>query len=62
MTIELNRNTEYTYRVNPFQPRNLDRRKNTHGARWEHWKTFTSTMAAIEALLAAQREAKPVTK
>lgn len=62
MTIEINRNTQYTFRINPFQPRNIDRRENKHNARWKHWHTYGSTYEAINALLAAQSEPKQVSK
>ena len=55
MTIEINRKSEYTYRINPFNPRCIDKRRNVSGARWAHYSRHDSTFAAIEALLAAER-------
>lgn len=56
MSIEINRNTKYTYRLNPFQPRMIDRRENKRGARWAHYSRHDTTFAAIEALMAAERD------
>lgn len=59
MTIEITRKASiYQFRINPYQPRSIDRRINRHGARWKHWRHYPSTMAAIDALFAAQSDVK----
>jgi len=54
--IEINRKSEFTYRINPFNPRCIDKRANRSGARWAHYSRHDSTMAAVEALMAIQRD------
>lgn len=55
--IEINRaGSEYIFRQNPFQPRAIDRRKNKHNARWEHFVWATTEESAREMLLKLQRE------
>lgn len=57
MTIEIqNKASAYQYRQNPYNPRCLDKRLNKHRAKWEHLKSYPSTMAAIEALLEIKRK------
>jgi len=57
MAIEISDSkVEYTYRVNPFQPNCLDRKRNRHGARWEHWQKCNTASEAVAALLELQRK------
>lgn len=49
---------EYQWRVNPFNPRCVDVRVNKIGARWEHYKSYMTTMEAVEALMKLSKERK----
>lgn len=47
MTIELNRaHSPYIFRQNPFNPRIIDYRRNSHGARWKPYQTFDTEQEA----------------
>lgn len=50
MTIEINRNTEYTYRISPTDPLLIERRENKHGARW-CWYAHRDTPNEAKAAL-----------
>lgn len=51
MTIEINRNTEFTYRINPTDGRQVDRRLNQRGQHWYFWLRRDSPNEAKAALL-----------
>ena len=49
--IEINRaGSEYIYRVNPNNPRLVDRRKNVHRGRWEPHFYYPSAEEAAAAI------------
>lgn len=48
--IEINRNAEYTYRVNPDNDCVIDRRLNKHGGRWQ-WFARRATPADAKRYL-----------
>ncbi len=47
----------YQFRINPYQPRELDRKPNRPYARWRRWSAYDSPEAAMAALLALERDA-----
>lgn len=51
MTLEINRNSAYTYRQNADDPRLIERRPNRHNARWQEWRMFDTAEQAKAALL-----------
>jgi hypothetical protein len=53
--LEINRNSEYTFRINPDDPKQVDRRENRHNARWTFWLRRDSATEAKIALLKIQR-------
>jgi hypothetical protein len=50
MTIEINRKAEWTYRICPRDKLLIERRENTHGARWT-WCEYYDTEAEARAAL-----------
>lgn len=55
--IEINRtNSEYIYRVNAYNKRQIERRKNKRGARWEHFQYARTEEGATKMLLSLQKE------
>jgi len=50
--IEINRRSEYTYRISPADPLLVERKANRHGARWT-WYAHRDTVAEARALLLA---------
>lgn len=56
MTIEINRNSAYTHRINPDDPRQIDKRENKHGARWQPYKVYRNGKYARDALWALERD------
>lgn len=59
MTIEINRqNSMYIYRVNPWNPRLIDRRLNRHRARWEPYRDCVTEVAARSTLLQIEKQMK----
>lgn len=61
MTIEITRGkSEYTFRINPFQPCEVDYRKNAHRAMWYRHSVYNTPEEARTALLKLEtKEAKP---
>lgn len=53
--LEINRNSEYTYRINPDDPKQIDRRLNQHGARWCFFLRRASKNEANAALFNLNR-------
>jgi hypothetical protein len=57
--IEINRaNSPWIYRINPYNPRLIDRRKNKHFARWSPYQTFDTEEEARNTLLQIERQAR----
>lgn len=56
MAIEITRNMRHSYRINPDDPRIIDRRENKHGARWKLYRLCESASAAKDALLKLQKD------
>ncbi len=47
----------YQFRINPYQPRELDRKPNRSYARWRRYGVYDTPEAAMAALLALERDA-----
>jgi hypothetical protein len=59
MSIEVNRkDSKYTYRINPYNPRIIDCRVNRHGARWMWYGIRNTPEEARAYLLQLEKEAK----
>lgn len=57
MSLEITRTKgEYTYRVNPYAPTELDRKHNRHRARWQRFSVHDSAEEAMTALLGMERD------
>lgn len=57
MTLEISRATSpYVFRINPDNPRLIDRKPNKPGARWKMFRLCTSEEVARLALLALERK------
>lgn len=50
MTLEITRNGKWIYRINPTDPRLIERRENKHGARW-YWYARRDTPNEAKASL-----------
>lgn len=61
MTITIQRGkSQFVYRINEFQPCEIDWRKNRHNARWaRHSVHATPEIARQELLKLEKKEAKP---
>lgn len=51
----------YTYRLNPFNSRIIDRKENKHRAKWVSFATYASADIARAALLKLEARRKEVT-
>lgn len=59
MTIEISSNKLlYIFRVNPYNPRIIDRRKNQNRAKWEWFRLCDSADEARAVLLKLERKPK----
>lgn len=59
MSITIQRGkSEYVYRINPYQPREIDRKPNRHRARWERYTTCASAEGATKMLLKLETESE----
>lgn len=59
MTIELMRKESvWVYRINPNQPRVIDRKRNKHGARWEWFRLCADEQIARDSLFQLEKDAK----
>lgn len=57
MTTEITRGkSAITYRINPFNNREIDWRYNRHGARWQRHSIYTTPVNALKALYALQED------
>lgn len=57
MTIELSRGkSKYIYRINPDNPRVVDRRLNQHNARWQLFRLCASEQVAKDSLFRLERQ------
>jgi hypothetical protein len=56
--IEINRNSEYTYRLNPWNPLIIDRRANRHGARWIFFARRATPEDTLKYLLELEKQNK----
>lgn len=57
MALEIQRpHSKYMYRIDPKDPRNVDRRENKHGARWYFYARRDTINEAKAALLQLERE------
>jgi hypothetical protein len=55
--IEINRvGSEYIYRVNEYNKRQIERRKNRHNARWKHYQYALTEEAATKMLFSLQND------
>jgi len=50
MAIEINRKSDWTYRISPTDPLLVERKASRHGARWL-WYAHRDTVAEARALL-----------
>ncbi len=56
--IEITRaKSTHTFRINPYNGREIDQRPNRPYARWRRWAAYDSPEAAMAALLALERDA-----
>ncbi len=52
MSLEITRaKSTYTYRINAYNGREIDRRENRHNARWARFATYPTPQEATAALL-----------
>ncbi len=57
MSIEIMRGkSEFVFRINPHQPREIDKRVNKRGARWERYTICASEESAVKTLFRLQNE------
>jgi hypothetical protein len=56
MSLEINRNSRWTYRINPDDPRQIDRRENKFGARWYFYLRRDSATEAKASLMKLESE------
>lgn len=55
--IEINRaGSEYIYKLNEMNGRQIMRRKNRHNARWVHWQYALTEESARAMLMKIQKE------
>lgn len=53
--IEISRDMQWVYRINPYNPRIVDKRPNRRGGRWQHYDYYSTPEDALIHLFELER-------